>query len=93
MHFFGAEGRSWLRTVLIGVMSSLLVPAVTFGVCLAATGEPWSSLSDLVRPDELGIPLLLWAMLLTWMPVASFAYATELHQHYQREWASLPIEA
>jgi len=70
----------------------LLVPTVTFGVCLASTGNPLSSLSDLVRPDELGIPLMGWAMLLTWIPVICYAYATELHQRYLREWADLQID-
>jgi hypothetical protein len=81
---YGPSGHSWLRAVLVGGASSLLIPGVTFGVCLTITGEPWSSMMDV-------LPLLPWGMLLTWVPVAVIAYLTEKELRYRREWDSLQI--
>ena len=89
---YGPSGRSWLRAVLVGAASSLVIPGVTFGVCLTLTGEPWSSMMNLLLPDRIGIPLLPWTMLLTWVPVAATAYLTEKELRYRREWASLQID-
>jgi hypothetical protein len=83
---FAATGRSWFRGILIAVTSSLLIPAVTFGVILFHSGDARSSLMTVV-------PLMPWAILLTWVPVAITAYMTERELRYRREWATLPIEA
>jgi hypothetical protein len=88
---YGPSGRSWLRAVLVGGAASLLIPGVTFGVCLTLTGEPWSSMMEILLPDRLGIPLLPWAMLLTWVPVAVTAYVKEKELRYRREWDNLQI--
>jgi hypothetical protein len=81
---YGTSGRSWLRAVLVGGASSLLIPGATFGVCLTITGEPWSSMRNI-------LPLLPWAISLTWVPVAVTAYANEKELRYRREWDSLQI--
>ena len=88
---YGPSGRSWLRAVLVAGASGLLIPGVTFGVCLTLTGEPRSSLMDILQPDRIGIPLLPWAMLLAWVPVVAAAYWTEKELRYRREWDSLQI--
>ena len=55
--------------VLVGFISKpLLIPAMTFALCLTYTGEPWSSMLTMLRPARLGIPLLVWGILLTWVP-------------------------
>lgn len=88
---YGPSGRSWLRAVLVGGASSLLIPGATFGVCLTITGESWSSMMNIVQPDRIGISLLPWAMLLTWVPLAATAYLTEKELRYRREWDCLQI--
>ena len=88
---YGPAGRSWLRAVLVGGAASLLIPGVTVGVCLTLTGELWSSMKDFLQPDALGIPLLPWAVLLSWVPVTVTAYMTEKELRYRREWESLQI--
>ncbi len=81
---YGPSGRSWLRAVLVSGASSLLLPGVTFGVCLWFSGEVWLSMKSV-------LPMLPWAVLLMWVPVAVIAYMTEMKQRYRREWDSLQI--
>ena len=88
---YGPSGRSWLRAWLVGGLSALLIPAMTFALCLTYTGEPWSSMMTVLRPARLGIPLLVWGIMLTWVPVAVTAYLTERSLRDRREWDNLQI--
>jgi hypothetical protein len=81
---YGPAGRSWLRAIVVGGACSLLVPGMTFGVCLTFTGEAWSSLMSV-------LPLIPWAGLLVWVPVSVAAYMTDRGLRYRREWDSLQI--
>ena len=88
---FGPSGRSWPRAVLVSCVSGILIPAMTFVLCLTYTGEPWSSMMNLLRPGRLGLPLLVWGLLLTWVPVATAAYLAERARRYRSEWDNLEI--
>jgi hypothetical protein len=81
---YGPAGRSWLRAVLIGGASSLLIPGVTFVLCLILTGKAGLSMVTV-------LPLFPWAVSLVWIPVAVAAYISEKRLRYRREWDSLPI--
>jgi hypothetical protein len=88
---YGPSGRSWLRAFLVSCASALLIPVMTFGLCMIYTGEPWSSMMTMLQPARLGMPLLVWGVLLTWVPVATTAYLTERSLRYRREWDNLQI--
>lgn len=79
------KGRSWWRVALVVVASALLVPAVTFGLCLIYCGDVTSSLAS-VRPL---IPL---AIVIGWPPVVLIACMTERELCYRREWENLRID-
>jgi hypothetical protein len=83
---FAPSGRSWFRGILIAAASSLLIPGVTFGVLLVHTGDATASMMTV-------LPLMPWAILLSWVPVTATAYMTERELRYRREWETLPIEA
>ena len=88
---YGPAGCSWLRAVLVGWISALLIPAMTFALCFNYTGEPWLSMMNILGPARLGVPLLVWSILLTWAPVAAAAYVTERAVRYRQEWDNLQI--
>ena len=81
---YGPAGRSWVRAVLIGGAAALIIPAATFGLCAAHSGEVGASLLNVA-------PLMPLAVLLTWIPVVVTAYASEKGIRYRREWDSLQI--
>jgi hypothetical protein len=82
---FGAAGRSWLRVMSIAVVAALLVPAVTFGICLFHSWEAWESMLEI-------LPLLLWSLVLAWVPVVVTAFLTDKELRYRREWDTLQLD-
>lgn len=82
---YGPAGRSWPRAVAVAGASTLLIPGVTLGLCLIFTGELSSSLQSV-------LPLLPWALLLAWIPMAITARLTEKELLYRREWDTLQID-
>ena len=75
--------RSWPNLVLVAVASSLLLPAVTFALCLTYTGDAWSSLGDalVILPGSVLAPFVLFCLV----------QGTAAQIRYGQGWASLPI--
>jgi ATP-dependent Clp protease ATP-binding subunit ClpC len=82
---YGPAGRSWPRAVVIAGVSTLFIPGVTFALCWIFTGEAESSLQSV-------LPLVPWALLLAWVPVAITAHLTEKELRYRREWDTLQTD-
>jgi hypothetical protein len=81
---FGSRGHSWRKAVLVGAASWVLIPAVTFALCLTFSGDWRSSLMN-------ALPLLPVALLTpTALIIPACAFADDART--QREWASLQID-
>jgi hypothetical protein len=81
---FGPAGRSWGKAVLVGVASGLLIPAVTFVVCLTFSGDWRSSLTDALA--------LLRVALAAPVALVITACAVRAANRKPKEWASLVID-
>ena len=80
----GPAGRSWLRAGLVAVAAWILVPVMSFAVCLAVMGDIQRSLWEVV-------PLLPHGVLLPVVLVA-VAYLVDSECRHDREWARLDID-
>jgi hypothetical protein len=81
---FGPAGRSWLRACLIAVAAWILIPATTFGNCMALFPDVQTSLrgSLLMLPFGALMPLTLFVL----------AYGVNAECRRDQEWASLQID-
>jgi hypothetical protein len=82
---FGEAGVSWQKTILIALASGMLLPMVTFGVCLGLAAEVWSSFLAVV-------PLGILAIVLTPPIVFLFAWRLSIEIRAHDDWANLSIE-
>jgi hypothetical protein len=80
----GQAGPSWLRASLVAAAAWLLVPVITFPVCLAVTADLETSLWDVV-------PLLPHGGLAPVVLIA-VAYLVDSECRHDREWARLDID-
>jgi hypothetical protein len=81
---YGPAGRSWPRLLLVAAAAWLIIPAVTFGMCLEFSGNVWSSLTDVLPLVAFfgAVPLLL----------AAVVSLTAAQTRSAEEWASLPVD-
>ena len=81
---YGPAGRSWLRAGLVAVAAWILVPVMSFAVCLAVMGDIQRSLWEVVPllPHGVLLPVVLLAV----------AYLVDSECPHDREWARLDID-
>jgi hypothetical protein len=82
---FESTPRAWTKGILVAASSALFIPAVTFGVCLAVTGDATASLPD-VSATVFFSPLMSLLLVIV-------AKLTADEMRFNQEWASLPIDA
>ena len=81
---FGSTGRSWRKAALIGAASWLLIPGLTFALCLTFSGDWHSSLLNVLPILPVGV--LTPATLI--YPARQWA----VHVRSRLEWARLQID-
>jgi hypothetical protein len=81
---FGPAGRSWRRGCLIAVAAWILIPALTFGNCMALFPDLQTSLRGFLVMLPFG----------AFMPLTMFVLAYGVHAecHRDQEWANLQID-
>lgn len=81
---FGPTGRSWLRAGLIAGAAWIMIPATTFGYCMALFPDVQTSLPSvlLMLPFGALVPLTMFMM----------TYAVDAECRRDQEWASLQID-
>jgi len=81
---FGPAGRSWLRAGLIAVAAWIMIPATTFGNCLALFPDVQTSLRGFLVMLPFGtlVPLTMFVV----------AYGVDAECRRDQEWASLQID-
>ena len=81
---FGPAGRSWLRAGLVAVAAWILVPVLSFAVCLAVMADIQKSLWEVASllPHGILVPMILVAL----------TYLVDSECRHDREWARLQID-
>jgi hypothetical protein len=81
---FGPTGRSWRKAAVVGAASWLLIPCITFALCLALSGDWRASLT--------GVLPLIPAALVTPAALIGLAPIFAASARERQEWAKLQID-